>query len=59
MSDPLADIAIKGKPWIVFFHGGAFKYFSGISGNYYAPSVCPYSTCRCLWFIGLSLTDCL
>ena len=30
--------AIRGKPWIVFFHGGAFKYFSGISGNYYAPA---------------------
>lgn len=38
MSAPLADLAIKGKKWIVFFHGGAFKYFSGISGNYYAPS---------------------
>ena len=38
MSAPLARAAISGKPWIVFFHGGAFKYFSAISGNYYAPA---------------------
>ena len=37
MSAQLSEMAIRGKPWIVFFHGGAFKYFSGISGNYYAP----------------------
>ena len=38
MSAQLSEVAIRGKPWIVFFHGGAFKYFSGISGNYYAPA---------------------
>jgi len=38
MSPPLVDVAIRGKPWIIFFHGGAFKYFTSISGNYYAPS---------------------
>ena len=35
LSGPIAKVAIPGKKWIVFFHGGAFKYFSGISGNYY------------------------
>ena len=27
MSPELTNAAVAGKPWIVFFHGGAFKYF--------------------------------
>jgi acetyl esterase/lipase len=34
LSDESAAALIRGKPWMVFVHGGEFKFYSNINANY-------------------------